>query len=315
VAEWLATLATLSRVRPKDLAALVVLAAIWGGSFVVIRVAVADFGPAALMGGRVVVAGLMLLAAAAAMSRLPDLRARWRQYAVIGVVSAAAPFSLIALSEVHLTGSLAAILNATTPLFTAVVAALWTRAPITRGMVLGLALGIAGVGVLVGWSPLPVSVVMVLSVLASLAGALCYAAGAVYTARALRGESSLSLSIGQQLSAAVWLVPLAAVLHPTHAPSGAAIASLLVLAVICTAVAYLIYFPLLAGAGPTSALSVTFLVPFFGVLWGGIFLHEPVGGGTVPGLVLIVAAILLVSRTRLRPPLAVAGLGRAAARR
>lgn len=286
--------------RPVHLAALVVLAAIWGGSFVLIRLGVPDFGPTPLMELRVALAAAALGAGAVARRRRARFHWRRREYALLGLVNAAAPFTLIAWSEIHLTGSVAAILNATTPLFGALVAARWGHEPLTGPRLAGLGLGICGVAVLVGWSPVPLSPLVLLSVAASLLAALLYAGASVYAARVVPGHSALALSLGQQLWAAIWLLPLAVALHPGHAPSPGAVAAVAALGVVCTAVAYLIFFPLLAATGPTTALSVTFLVPFFGVLWGGLFLHEAVGRGTVPGLLLIVASVLCVGGTRRR---------------
>src|ERR687893_2250582 len=136
----------------RDLGALVLLAALWGASYTFIRVAVPAFGPFTLMGLRVVLAASILALYAAALARgMPKLRSRWREFLIVGPTNSAIPFSLIAAAEIELTASLAAILNSTTALFVAVVAAVWIGESMTVKKVMGLLLGFAGVVVLVGW--------------------------------------------------------------------------------------------------------------------------------------------------------------------
>src|SRR5919199_4162142 len=138
----------------KDLGALILLGALWGGSFLFIRVAVPALGPFVLMELRVGLGALALTLYAVAAGRLPKVRARWREFLIIGTVNAAIPFSLIASAEINLTASLAAILNSTTVLFTAVVGAAWMGDPLTGRKIVGGILGIVGVTVLVGWGPI-----------------------------------------------------------------------------------------------------------------------------------------------------------------
>jgi drug/metabolite transporter (DMT)-like permease len=166
--------------RPKELAALLLLAALWGGSFLFIKVTVPAFGPIVLATVRVALAGIGLLVYAAVLRRAVDLRGRWRASLVLGALNAAIPYALIATAEQHLTASLAVILNATTPLFTAVVAAVWLHERLTRTQIAGLALGVVGVAVLVGWSPLQVNRVIVASVGASLLASLSYGMAGVH---------------------------------------------------------------------------------------------------------------------------------------
>src|ERR671917_38247 len=137
----------------RDLVALLLLGAIWGSSFLFIRVAVPALGSFVLMELRVGLAAAALALLAVALGRLPKLRFRWKEFLVLGIFNAAIPFSLIAASEINLTASLAAILNATTALFAAVVAAMWIGEALTIKKVFGLIMGLVGVAVLVGWDP------------------------------------------------------------------------------------------------------------------------------------------------------------------
>ena len=281
--------------RAKDLGALMLLGALWGGSFLFIRVAVPALGPFVLMELRVGLAVVALtLYAVAARSRLSKLRARWREFLIIGTVNTAIPFSLIAAAEIYLTASLAAILNSTTVLFTALVAAVWIGDPLTMRKVVGVVVGIVGVAVLVGWDPIELSGVVLLSVGAMLAASLSYALGAVYIKRTFKGIPPLSMATGQLTGGAIVLLPLAASL-PGERPSAAVTLSVLGLALLSTAVAYLLYFRLIENVGPTSTVTVTLLVPLFGLLFGVLLLDEPFGWGTLAGLATILSSVALIT--------------------
>ncbi len=267
----------------RDLGALVLLGAIWGSSFLIVRVAVPALGPFVLMELRVGLAAAALALLAFAVSRLPKLRSRWKKLLILGAVNAAIPFTLIAVSEINLTASLAAILNATTALFAAVVAIVWMGEALTRGKAAGLVMSIVGSRC---WSG------------RLLLAAFSYALGGVYAKRAFAGTLLLTLAIGQQMEAAMLLVPLAAASVPAEAPSMPVTFSALALALLCTAVAYLLYFYLISSVGPTKTLTVTFLSPVFGALFGVLFLDEPVGVGTCVGLVIILSSVALVTGVR-----------------
>jgi drug/metabolite transporter (DMT)-like permease len=251
---------------------------------------------------RVTLAGAGLLLYAVALRRSVALRARWRAYLVLGALNGAIPYSLIAAAELHLTASLAVILNGTTPLFTALVAALWLRERLTARMVVGLLVGVGGVAILVGWSSLPLDRVLLLSVGASLAAALSYGLAGVQAKTAFGRTPPLTLAIGQQVGAALLLLPFALPLAVVNAPanrlSPGVVAAVVALALLCTSLGYLLYFYLIVSVGPTRTLSVTFLMPVFGVLWGVLFLHESVRPGTFVGLGVILASVLLVTGLR-----------------
>src|SRR5690606_23306514 len=147
----------------KDLLRLLLLASLWGASFLFIRIAVPQLGPFLLMDLRVLIGSGMLLLYAFILRRLPDLKRRWKQYLILGTINSAIPFTLIDASELYITSSLSAILSATTPMFTAVVAAFWLKDPLTWKKGAGLLLGFIGVDILVGWSPIPVEEKVLLS--------------------------------------------------------------------------------------------------------------------------------------------------------
>jgi drug/metabolite transporter (DMT)-like permease len=279
----------------RDLAALLLLSALWGASFIYIRVAVPALGPFVLVELRVGLAAVALALCAALLGRLPKLRVRWRQFALLGAVNVAIPFSLISAAEINLTASLAAILNSTTVMFTAVVAAVWMGDALTARKLVGVALGIVGVTVLVGWDPIAMDWAVVLSVGAMLAASLAYALGSVYAKRTFAGSPPMAIAIGQLTAAATLVLPLAAVSAPEQSPSTIVVLSVLGLALPSTAVAYMLYFRLITNVGPTSTSTVTLLVPLFGLLFGVVLLDEPVGLGTLAGLVLILSSVTLIT--------------------
>lgn len=280
----------------KDLTTLLLLAFAWGASFLFMRIASPELGPVFTTELRVTLAGAALLLYAFVTRRKMGILKHWKQFLLLGAINAALPFTLICMAELHLSASLAAILNATTPMFAALAA--WGTRQEKPGLAksAGLVIGLIGVAVLVGWSPVPLTSTVLLSVGYSLCAALCYAFGGLYASRVGSGLTPLALAAGQQLGASVVLLPLAVIFAPDHLPSAAAVYSVLGLSLICTSVAYLLYFRLIASIGPVKTVSVTFLVPVFGLMWGAIFLHEPVYANTLAGLVIILLSVTLVNR-------------------
>lgn len=278
-------------------AMLLALAALWGASFLFIAEAVGELGAVGVAEGRVVLALAGLLLYAAATARVPALRRRWRAYLLLGAVNAALPFALIGVAEETIPASLAAIVNATAPLFSALGAALWLGQPIRRAGGAGLALGVLGVALVVGLAPIALTGSTLLAIGASLAAAAAYAVGGHLVNLRFAGETPLALAVGQQAgAAAVLLAPLAA-WPPPDVPRAATIGSVLALGLACTAAAYLLYFRLIAELGATSALTVTYLVPVFGVLWAALFRGERITAGMIAGALVVLVGVLLVTRS------------------
>jgi drug/metabolite transporter (DMT)-like permease len=255
----------------RQFGALLLLAALWGASFLFMRIAAPVLGPFLLMELRVLIAGFVLLGYAWLLNKTPDLKRNWRAYLMIGTLNAAIPFSLFAAATVHITASMAAILNATTPLFAALVSRVWLQEQIGAKKMVGLILGLLGVIVLVGWSPLPPTLNVLIAVIFCLIAAMFYAIAGVYAKRSFHNTSALTLAIGQQLAAAVLLFPVSVLPTPRVAWPSEVVIAVIGLALLSTAVAYLLYFYLIASVGPTKTLSVTILIPLFGVLWGVLF--------------------------------------------
>ncbi len=281
-----------------DLLLLLVVGALWGASFLFIRQGAPVLGPVGLIEARVALAGLCLLVVVVLAGRLPELRRDPAGFLVLAALSAGVPFTLIAAAELHLTASLAAILNATTPLFSLLVSAALARRLPSPAQFAGVLAGLAGVIALVGFGPLRPDTTLALSVAASLSAALLYALGGMYAKVRFPRTHPLVTAAGQQLGSAVLLLPLLPLVPPRRAPDGPVLGAVAVLAFACTALASVLFFWLLRRIGPTGALTVTFLVPLFGLLWGALFLGEEAGWSTLAGLALILGAVFLVAERR-----------------
>ncbi|HUK14719.1 MAG TPA: DMT family transporter [Thermoanaerobaculaceae bacterium] len=281
--------------RPRDAVALVALAALWGASFLFMRVAAPRFGPVPLIELRVALAALALLPVLLAGGRLRAARANALPILVVGAINSALPFSLLAFATLSLTAGFASVLNATAPMFGALVAWLWLGDRLSAWRVAGLAVGFGGVLMLVwgktGFKPGGSG----LAVVAALVATLLYGVAANYTKRRLTGVDPLATAAGSQVGAAVVLAPVAAWAWPRSAPPASAWAAVAALALACTAVAYILYFRLIANVGPAKAIAVTFLIPVFGILWGAVVLGEAVTPRMVGACAIILAGTALTT--------------------
>lgn len=287
----------------KELGTLLLLGALWGASFLFIRIASPVLGPFMLVDLRLLIAGFFLLVYAWIIKKLPDFKSKWKEYLVLGILNAAIPFTLIAYSALHLTASITAILNATTPLFTAIVARFWLKESLSRKKIIGIFIGIAGVAILVGWDPTAFTSTVFLSTCLSLLAAIFYGIGGVYTKRTFKSTPPLALAIWQQIGAGFLLIPLS-IANPIGVPvTPIVIFAVIGLAILSTSFGYLLYFDLIANIGPTKTLSVTFLVPLFGIIWGMLFLNEKMSIGTIIGLIMILGSITFITEVRIKRPL------------
>jgi drug/metabolite transporter (DMT)-like permease len=277
---------------------LIALAAIWGASFMFIKVAVEELAPGVVVFGRVLVGTLALLPAVPFMIGWRPLFAELRRYAwpllVLATFNASVPFWLLAWSEKRLDSGLAAVLQASAPLFTALLAFGFSRGDRIGGArLVGVVVGFLGVVLLVGAQPSG----DVLSALAVLLTALCYAAAAIYAGRRLSGAAPIVTSFGTLAIATLTTLPFGIAQVPGHMPSWKAIGSVVALGSLGLSVAYLLYFGLIAGAGASYAILVTYLVPALALGYGAVFLDEHVTASAVGGLVLILAGVALGTGT------------------
>lgn len=258
----------------------VLLAAIWGSSFLFTRIAVVEFGPLPTAWLRVAIAALFLLPLLLLRGHGAEFKRNWRAVTLVGVLNSGLPFAFFAFALLSITTGLSSILNATVPLFGAVVAWAWLGDRLTGSRVLGLALGFLGVGMLAwdkaGVRPDATPVAAAWAVGACLAATLCYAVAASATKRFLTGVPPLVTATGSQVGATLGLALPALLLAPVQMPSLSAWLSLAVVGVVCTGIAYVLYFRLIERVGPARALAVTFVVPVFAILYGVLFLGEEV---------------------------------------
>jgi drug/metabolite transporter (DMT)-like permease len=258
----------------RDLFYLTLLAAMWGASFLFMRVSVPEFGAVPMMAFRVLLAGFMLLPLVFIKRRQQVLKDNWKVISTVGVINSAIPFSLIAYSTLYVTAGFASVLNAATPIFASLIAFLWLGHRLSKLAAFGLLIGVFGVTLLV-WNKLNFSQSQsVLAIAAGLGGTLFYGIAANYSKQKLLGVDSLSIASGSLIAAGIALLPFAIAWWPQQMPSTQAWINLLLLSIACTAYAQLIYFKLLETAGATNATTVTFLIPLFGLLWGYLFLDE-----------------------------------------
>lgn len=281
--------------KGADAARLALLGAIWGASFLFTRITAPVLGPVATADLRMLIAGLALAAWFAAVRFDPQWRRWWWQYFVVGLLTSGLPFLLFAYAAVTLPASLLSVLNATSPMWGAVMAAALLGERLTGRRIVGFALGIGGVALVT--RPEPGATLAALPIAAALAAPVCYGIAGPYLKRWAAAAPARGMALGTQLTAGLVLLPFNAIWPPpATAPSLLIVASMLTLGLVCGAVAYLLYFRLINDIGPTGALTVTYLVPIFGVAWGVIFLGEPISHGMLAGGALVIAGTVLVLR-------------------
>lgn len=279
-----------------------VLAALWGASFLFMRLGAIEFGPVATAGLRVAMAAVCLLPLLLRPAVRSDFAAHWRPILCVGVLNSGLPFLLFSFAVLHIPTGVSAILNATVPLTGALVAWLWLKDRPGASRVLGLAIGFAGVTLLVlgksgvdarGMVGAGGHALSLLAMGACLLATLCYGIAASFTKRFLTGVHPLASATGSQIGAGLALALPTWWLWPAVAPGATAWLAIAALAVLCTAIAYILYFHLIERAGPSKALTVTFLIPVFALGYGALFLGETISAW------MVVCGLVIVSGTAL----------------
>ncbi len=265
---------------PAWLAEFVLLAAIWGGSFVLMRLGATEFGPMATAFLRTLVAACVLLPLLLLRGQWQALRQHYRPIAVVGLLNSGIPFACYAYALLSISSGLSSILNATTPLWGALIAWWWLHDKPNASRILGLCLGFVGVALLASgkasFKPQADGSNSGLAVLACLLATLCYGIAGSFTKRYLTGVPPLVTATGSQVGACLGLGLPALWLWPAHTPRPQAWAAVVAVGLLCTALAYILYFRLIARAGPAKALAVTFLIPVFALAIGSVLLGEPI---------------------------------------
>lgn len=277
-----------------NLLRLIALAAIWGGSFLFMRMGAPVLGPVVLIEFRVGLAAAFLLLVSLVLHKRMYLKELWRHYFVIGLFNSALPFLLFGIAATTLSASLLSILNATSPIWGALIGAVWERQGLPGKKLAGLALGIIGVSVLVGLDKISLQPGAGVAIICALGAAFSYGIATTY-AKSAKKVDPFSNAHGSMWAATLIILP-AVPFFPSHAtPSMAITLAVLALGVVCSGIAYLLYFRLIADLGATSALTVTFLIPVFGILWGHMVLGEPVSWHTGLGAAVVIAGTALVT--------------------
>ena len=280
--------------RSADLARLLVLAAIWGASFLFMRIVAPVLGALWTAEVRVAIAGLAMLAFMVFTGRTMHFHANWKQYLVLGTLNSAMPFALFSYAALTLPAGYSAILNATSPLWGALVGAAVLGETLTPRKIAGLFTGVIGVAFLVRLGPAQFSPEVLIAALACVTAALCYGIAGAYSKKKSAGISPPMMATGSQLGAALVLLPFLPLSPMRGEITPLVMVIVLLLALLCSAVAYFIYFRLIADVGPTKALTVTFLIPMFALVWGTVFLDEAINLNTLVGCGLVVLATWLV---------------------
>lgn len=284
----------------SSLARLILLGAIWGGAHAITRHSVPYFGPVWLVELRIGMAAVMLAVVGWMTTRPLHLKTQWRQILVLGTFNTALPFFLLTYAATSLNASVLSVLNATAPVFGAIVGAIWLRERLTASALVGLALGIGGVVVLVSQELAATSFSGVIPVLAVLGTSFFYGFSSNYARRHAATLDHFNSAHGSLWVAFLLILPAT----PGNLPPGPIgadlVAAAVVLGIVCTGIAYLLYFRLIRDEGPMYALTVAYLIPVFGVLWGVMLLGEPITPALIGGGILILAGVSLATGTAQR---------------
>ncbi|MBC7648320.1 MAG: DMT family transporter [Vitreoscilla sp.] len=256
------------------------LGALWGSSFLFMHFATAEFGPLATAAGRVGIAAAFLLPIVIIKGKLGELQKHWKKIFFMGIFNSAIPFACFAFSLLSITTGLSAILNATVPMFGALVAWVWLKDKPALSRIAGILIGFTGIALL-AWDkatfrPDATGATPGWAVLACLLACLCYGISANFTKKYMGGIHPMVTAAGSQMGATLGLLVPAIWLWPARTPSTSAWLAMLILGVACTGIAYILYFRLIANAGPQRTLTVTFLIPVFAVIYGAVFLRESI---------------------------------------
>ncbi len=275
---------------------LLILGALWGAAYMFMRIAAPEFGALATAGARVTLACAMMIICVIAMRQSMRLRTHWKKYIVVGGVNTAIPFIAYSFAALYIPSAYSAIANSTTPIWGALIAWLWFKEDLPWTKWLGIALAFSGVVALVGLQPVAITPMVIAGVAACLVGAMMYATASFLIKRYLTDAGGLAGSTGMVWGALVWLIIPAIFAAPTQMPSFKAWGAIAALAVLCTAISYILFFRLIDQIGPQRASSVAFLFPAFAAFWGWLLIDEPITMNMLIGMALVLFGTALVSR-------------------
>lgn len=275
---------------------LLVLSMIWGSSYIFFKIAVLEIPAPLLAWLRAVFGALFLGGLLFVFGTQTKIKSQWKVIALVAVFASALPFVLFAYASKTVTASMLVILNATSPIWAAVFNTLWKRRLPKALAMLGLLVGLLGVAFIVGHNISEIQVEgIALGILAGLMGSASYGVASNIALGIGKGLDPMTNALGCLVLGTVLLAPLAPFNLPAAMPGLPAIASTIAVGVLCSGLAYMIYFKLVRDIGPISALTVTFLTPVFGILWSHLFLGEAITWHTLAGGITVVAGTVLVA--------------------
>lgn len=299
---------------PADCLRLLSLSAIWGASFLFIRVGAPVLGPLTAAFVRVVIGALALAAILAVLRIRWDMRGKWGRVMVLGAINSGIPFVMYSVAALWLPAGYSAVFNAMTPLMGVLIGALFFAERMTLAKAVGVLIGVAGVAVLTRTGPVAFSMEVILGALACLAATACYGLAGFLTRRWIGQQGGLDarlVAAGSMVGATLFLLPfcVASLVRENTLPAASAgvWAAMAALGIVCTALAYILYFRLIADIGPVRALSVTVLIPPFGIVWGAVFLGESLSWAHAVGGALIGVALWLVLKPAAVPAVPATG--------
>ena len=287
--------------KTSHLLELIVLGAIWGASFMLMKATVPYFGVFALVEVRAALAALCLLPVVYFTRQFSDLLANWKKLLFVGAFNTAIPFCLFSYTSIHLDAGLTAILNATAPMFGALIAFFYLQERIGLHGLIGILIGFFGV-VVISQDSKSSDVVTIIPVLSALGATTCYGIAACFMKKHLSGVKPFAIAAGSQVFAAIILLPLAILYWPAVTPSTTTWLYALLLAVLCTGIAYIMYFDLIAKVGPSFAMMVGYLVPVFGIFWGIVVLDESLSSYAMTGGSMIIFGVMITTGILRRKP-------------
>jgi drug/metabolite transporter (DMT)-like permease len=279
-----------------DLAKLVFLSALWGGSYIFLRIAVPEVGPLLTAMLRIALGGVALLIFAHMTGVMMDWRRNLKPFALVGLFAGVLPFSCFSFAALHLPVAYSAVLNSTAPLFGALFSVIWLAERLNARKLAGLGLGIIGVALLVGAGTLTLNASTLAAIAACLVAAAGYALSSIIIKKTGRpgGTHPIAMATGSLVLGGIMMAPTVPFALPPAMPSMLALACLAALSLLSSGLAQAIFIPLIVKIGPTRAMCVSFLIPLFSMLWGFLFLHEAVRPSTLAGGAIVLAAMGLV---------------------
>jgi drug/metabolite transporter (DMT)-like permease len=279
--------------NPRTVTYLILLGMIWGSSFLFQRIIVPVVGSGVTAAGRLVLAALVLAAILAVTRRSLDWRRRWRDYFLVGLIGAGLPFVFFAFAAHYLPAGYSAVLNATVPLFTVLIGwASGTRPSASK--LAGVFVGVLGVVTLARFGEVQLDWMTVAAFVGTLAASVLYAFNARMVKERFAGADPLVVATGSMIGASLPLLPWGVYSIPAQMPSVGVLLALLALGVVCTGVAYALFYRLIQEAGSERAVTVTFLVPIFAQVWGALFIGEPITWASAAGCLLVLFAVALI---------------------